>query len=82
MIKHLTITDMMNFNFNRKPTSATSADTLILRADRYLMKKVGLTWDDLGDTVNLFTPNGDPLYDERTIIDACEFKLINAGFYR
>lgn len=73
---------MMNFNFNRKPKSASTADTLIRIANIYLMKKCGLTWDDLGDTVNLFTPNGEPMYDESSIKDACEYKLTYAGFYR
>jgi hypothetical protein len=45
-------------------------------ADQYLIRKCGLTWDDLPDVNSLH----DDVEDENDIYNLCDDRLIESGF--
>lgn len=69
---------MMTFNFQTRTRSTSQEDEMkmvIAKADRYLMKKVGLRLNDFPDTL------GFHFYTLDNIINGCDYILYLSGYY-
>jgi hypothetical protein len=69
---------MMTFNFQTKSKSTSPEDEMkavIAKADKYLMKKVGLRLNDFPDTL------GYTYYNLNSIINGCDYILYLSGYY-